>query len=207
MNKENQSNQHVPWNKGKLIGQKLPLKLKEIWAIRIRLQMDKNTRELALFNLAIDSKLRGCDLVKLKVCDIAQGSRVSSRAIVMQQKTHRPVQFEITEQTRDSLASWIYQGKLKSDDFLFPSRIHDSPHLSTRQYARIVELWVTSIGLDPAAYGTHTMRRTKATLVYRRTKNLRAVQLLLGHTKLESTVRYLGIEVDDALEISEQTEV
>ena len=77
MNKENQSNQHVPWNKGKLIGQKLPLKLKEIWAIRIRLQMDKNTRELALFNLAIDSKLRGCDLVKLKVCDIAQGSRVS----------------------------------------------------------------------------------------------------------------------------------
>ena len=145
--------------------------------------------------------------MKLKVCDIAQGSRVSSRAIVMQQKTHRPVQFEITEQTRDSLASWIYQGKLKSDDFLFPSRIHDSPHLSTRQYARIVELWVTSIGLDPAAYGTHTMRRTKATLVYRRTKNLRAVQLLLGHTKLESTVRYLGIEVDDALEISEQTEV
>ena len=203
----NQNNQQVPWNKGKLIGQKSPLKLKEIWGIRIHLQMDKNIRELALFNLAIDSKLRGCDLVKLKVCNVAQGNRVSSRAIVMQQKTHRPVQFEITEQTRDSLANWISQAKLKSDDYLFPSRVHDSPHLSTRQYARIVEHWVKSIGLDPAAYGTHTMRRTKATLVYRRTKNLRAVQLLLGHTKLESTVRYLGIEVEDALEISEQTEI
>jgi integrase len=202
-----QENKNVPWNKGKLIGQKLPLKLKEIWGIRIRLQMEKNSRELALFNLAIDSKLRGCDLVKLKAFDVAQGNRVSSRAIVMQQKTHRPVQFEITEQTRDSLANWISQAKLKSDDYLFPSRVHDSPHLSTRQYARIVEHWVKSIGLDPVAYGTHTMRRTKATLVYRRTKNLRAVQLLLGHTKLESTVRYLGIEVEDALEISEQTEI
>jgi integrase len=204
---ENQNGHHVPWNKGKLIGQKSPLKLKEIWAIRIRLQMAGNTRELALFNLAIDSKLRGCDLVKLRVCDVSQGNRVSSRAIVMQQKTHRPVQFEITEQTRESLESWINKAKLKSDQYLFPSRIHSSPHLSTRQYARIVEHWVMSIGLDKAAYGTHTMRRTKATLVYRRTKNLRAVQLLLGHTKLESTVRYLGIEVDDALEISEQTEI
>ncbi|MGJ0484799.1 MAG: tyrosine-type recombinase/integrase [Methylomicrobium sp.] len=197
----------VPGNKGKLIGQKSPLKLKEIWAIRIRLQMANNTRELALFNLAIDSKLRGCDLVKLRVCDVAQSGRVSSRAIVMQQKTQRPVQFEITEQTHDSLKGWISQAKLKPEQYLFPSRIHDSPHLSTRQYARIAEHWVTSIGLNPAAYGTHSMRRTKATLVYRRTKNLRAVQLLLGHTKLESTVRYLGIEVDDALEISEQTEI
>ncbi|OAI14157.1 integrase [Methylomonas lenta] len=207
MKQENKNVQHVPWNKGKLIGQKSPLKLKEIWSIRIRLQMAKNIRELALFNLAIDSKLRGCDLVKLKVCDVAQGGRVSSRAIIMQQKTQRPVQFEITEQTRDSLANWISQAQLKSDEYLFTSRIHTSPHLSTRQYARIVEHWVTSIGLDPSAYGTHTMRRTKATLVYRRTKNLRAVQLLLGHSKLESTVRYLGIEVDDALEISEQTEI
>ena len=185
-----QNNQQVPWNKGKLIGQKSPLKLKEIWEIRIRLQMAKNTRELALFNLAIDSKLRGCDLVKLRMMDVAQSNRVSSRAIIMQQKTHRPVQFEITEQTRNSLEAWISQAKLKSDQYLFPSRIHNSPHLSTRQYARIVEHWVKSIGLNPAAYGTHTMRRTKATLVYRRTKNLRAVQLLLGHSKLESTVRY-----------------
>ena len=185
-----QNNQQVPWNKGKLIGQKSPLKLKEIWEIRIRLQMAKNTRELALFNLAIDSKLRGCDLVTLRINDVAQSNRVSSRAIIMQQKTHRPVQFEITEQTRNSLEAWISQAKLKSDQYLFPSRIHNSPHLSTRQYARIVEHWVKSIGLNPAAYGTHTMRRTKATLVYRRTKNLRAVQLLLGHSKLESTVKY-----------------
>ena len=154
--------------------------------------MAKNTRELALFNLAIDSKLRGCDLVKLRVCDVAQSNRVSTRAMIMQQKTHRPVQFEITEQTRESVGAWISQAQLKSDQYLFPSRIHSSPHLSTRQYARIVDDWVKSIGLDPAVYGTHTMRRTKATLVYRKTKNLRAVQLLLGHTKLESTVRYYG---------------
>ena len=102
---------------------------------------------------------------------------------------------------------WIRQAGLKSEDFLFPSRIHGSPHLGTRQYARIVDGWVKELGLDPAEYGTHSMRRTEATLIYRRTKNLRAVQLLLGHSKLESTVRYLGIEVDDALEIAEQTEI
>lgn len=198
---------HEPWNKGKLIGQKAPLKLKEIWAIRVRLELSHRIRDLALFNLAIDSKLRACDLVKLKVRDISHGDRVTSRAIVMQQKTGRPVQFEITEQTRKSVAEWIKASELKSDHFLFPSRIHDSLHLSTRQYARIVNDWVEEIGLDPTSYGTHTMRRTKPTLIYRRTKNLRAVQLLLGHTKLESTVRYLGIEVDDALEMAEQTEV
>jgi integrase len=195
----------MPWNKGKLLGQKPPLKLKEIWAIRIRLQLDQRMRELALFNLAIDSKLRGCDLVGLRVHDVVQGSRVAPRAIVMQKKTQRPVQFEITEQTRDAVAAWLKEAHLKPDQFLFPSRVSKSPHLSTRQYSRIVEAWVASIGLDPAAYGTHSLRRTKATLIHRRTKNLRAVQLLLGHTKLESTVRYLGIEVDDALEIAEQT--
>lgn len=200
-------NRKAPWNKGKLVGQKLPLKLKEIWAIRIRLQLAKRVRELALFNLAIDSKLRGCDLVELHVRDIAQGNQVLQRAIIMQRKTHRPVQFELTEPTRDAVAAWILKAQLKSEQFLFPSRIHVSPHISTRQYAKIVGQWVDSIGLDHNAYGTHTMRRTKATLIYRRTKNLRAVQLLLGHTKLESTVRYLGIEVDDALAISEQTEV
>jgi len=201
------SHHHEPWNKGKLIGQKTPLKLKEIWAIRVRLELSQRTRDLALFNLAIDSKLRACDLVQLKVRDISHGDRITSRAIVMQQKTGRPVQFEITEQTRKSITDWIKASELKSDNFLFPSRIHDSLHLSTRQYARIVNDWVEEIGLDPTSYGTHTMRRTKPTLIYRRTKNLRAVQLLLGHTKLESTVRYLGIEVDDALEIAEQTEV
>ena len=196
-----------PWNKGRLIGQKLPLKLKEIWAIRIRLQLAERLRDLALFNLAIDSKLRGCDLVSLRVKDVAQGQSIFHRAIVMQQKTQRPVHFEITEQTRQSVLSWINHRKLTSSQHLFPSRVIDGGHLSTRQYARILSSWVKSISLDATAYGTHTMRRTKATLIYRRTKNLRAVQLLLGHTKLESTVRYLGIEVDDALEIAEQTEV
>jgi integrase len=104
------------------------------------------------------------------------------------------------------VSAWIASSQLKSEDFLFPSRIRSSPHLSTRQYARIVDSWVERLGLNVASYGTHTLRRTKATLIYRRTKNLRAVQLLLGHTKLESTVRYLGIEVDDALEMAEQTE-
>jgi integrase len=198
---------HIPWNKGKLVGQKAPLKLKDIWAIRVRLQIQNRTRELALFNLAIDSKLRFCDLVKLRVRDVCHGSVVATRAMVMQQKTQRPVQFEITEQTRESLLAWIRDANRRSDDYLFPSRIHGSPHLSTRQYARIVGGWVREIGLDSSAYGTHTMRRTKASLIYRRTKNLRVVQLLLGHTKLESTVRYLGIEVDDALEMAEQTEV
>ncbi|MGP5565444.1 tyrosine-type recombinase/integrase [Vreelandella alkaliphila] len=192
-----------PWNKGKLVGQKTPLRLRDIWAIRVRLQ----TRDLALFNLAIDSKLRGCDLVNLQIRDIAHGACISPRAIVMQQKTHRPVQFEITEQTRIAIIDWIQLAQLGSRDFLFPSRINSAKHLSTRQYARIVKAWVTEIGLDASIYGTHTMRRTKASLIYRRTKNLRAVQLLLGHTKLESTVRYLGIEVDDALEMAEQTEV
>jgi integrase len=125
----------------------------------------------------------------------------------MQQKTQRPVQFEITPATREALQKWIKQAQLRSEDFLFPSRLHESEHLGTRQYARILDGWVAELGLDPASYGTHSMRRTKATMIYRRTKNLRAVQLLLGHSKLESTVRYLGIEVDDALELSEQTEI
>ena len=197
----------APWNKGKLVGQKAPFKLKEIWAIRVRLQLYERIRDLALFNLAIDSKLRACDLVRLRVRDVSHGDRVGARAIVMQQKTQRPVQFELTEQTRQAVTDWVRRAGLRSDDYLFPSRVHESPHLSTRQYARIVDGWVRDIGLEPAAYGTHTLRRTKASLIYRRTKNLRAVQLLLGHTKLESTVRYLGIEVDDALEMAEQTEV
>ena len=196
-----------PWNKGKIVGQKAPFKPKDIWALRVRFQMENRIRELALFNLGIDSKLRGCDLVSLKVRDVSHGDQIASRAVVMQHKTQRPVQFEITPGTRESLLKWIKLAGLKSEDFLFPSRIHSSPHLGTRQYARILEHWVVELGLDPADYGTHSMRRTKATLIYRRTKNLRAVQLLLGHSKLESTVRYLGIEVDDALEISEQTEI
>ncbi|MBI5041382.1 MAG: tyrosine-type recombinase/integrase, partial [Gammaproteobacteria bacterium] len=178
---------HVPWNKGKLIGQKAPLKLKDIWAIRIHLKMANRTRDLALFNLAIDSKLRGCDLVKLRVRDISHGDHIARRATVMQQKTQQPVQFEITEQTRDTLSEWIKQVGLTASDYLFPSRYPDSPHIKTRQYARIVNGLVTEIGLDASDYGTHSLRRTKVFLIYRRTKNLRAIQLLLGHTKLEST--------------------
>lgn len=199
--------QHVPWNKGKLFGQKAPLRLRDIWAIRVRLQLGVRIRDLALFNLAIDSKLRACDLVKIKVRDISHGTHIGARAITMQQKTHRPVQLEITEPTRDSVRAWIKVAGLQAEDYLFPSRLHSSPHLSTRQYARIVHQWVSTIGLEDCAYGTHTMRRTKASLIYRRTKNLRAVQILLGHSKLESTVRYLGIEVEDALEMAEQTDV
>ena len=186
------------WNKGKLVGQKTPFKLKEIWAIRVRLQLAGRHREVALFNLALDSKLRACDLVKLRVRDVCHGQAVASRTIVLQQKTHRPVQFEITEPTREAVSAWIGHAGLSPESSLFPSRLHGSTHLSTRQYARIVDSWVRQLGLDKASYGTHTLRRTKATLIYRRTKNLRAVQLLLGHTKLESTVRYLGIEVNDA---------
>ncbi len=197
----------TPWNKGKLVGQKAPLKLKEIWAIRVRLQVYRRTRELALFDLGIDSKLRACDLLKLEVRDVCHGERIAARAIVVQQKTSRPVQFEITESTRTALTDWIRLSGLASENFLFPSRVRASPHLSIRQYTRMVDSWVKKIGLDPAAYGTHSIRRTKPSLIYRRTKNPRAVQLLLGHTKLESTVRYLGIEVEDALELAEQTEV
>jgi integrase len=195
------------WNKGKLVGQKAPLRLRDIWAIRVRLQLRNKQRDLALFNLAIDSKLRACDLVQLRVRDVAHGEHIAKRAIVLQQKTQRPVQFEITEQTRLALGAWMARMPLQPQSYLFPSRLHDSPHLSTRQYARIVDQWISDVGLDVSAYGTHSMRRTKASLIYRRTKNLRAVQLLLGHSKLESTVRYLGIEVDDALEMAEQTEV
>ncbi len=195
------------WNKGKLVGQKRPLKLEEMWSIRIRLELAEKTRELALFNLAIDSKLRACDLVKLKVGDLSQGGRVQSRVLIIQQKTGRPVQFEITKKARQSLEGWILQAGLKDEEYVFSSRMKASPHITTRQYARIVKRWIMSIGLDPAPYGTHSLRRTKATLIYRQTKNLRAIQLLLGHATLESTVRYLGVEVTDALEMAEHMDI
>lgn len=204
---DNDPSKHIPWNKGKLLGQKPPLKLKQIWSIRIRLQISNRVRDLALFNLAIGCKLRSCDLLKLRVLDIANGINVLKRAMVIQQKTQSSVQFEITAQTREAISKWIDHAELSRDNFLFKSRANASKHISTRQYSRIVKSWLCEIGLDPSSYGTHSLRRTKATLIYRRTKNLRAVQLLLGHTKLESTVRYLGIEVDDALEMAELTEV
>ena len=198
---------HPPWNKGKLVGQKAPLKLQQIWAIRTRLEMEHRIRDLALFNLAIDSKPRSCDLLALKVRDIAHGNSISKRAIILQKKTKQTVQFEITEQTRNAVSDLIELENLGPEDYLFRSPRNHGAHLTTRHYGRLVNYWVESIGLDHTEYGTHSLRRTKPTLVYRRTKNLRAVQLLLGHRNLESTVRYLGIEVDDALEMSEQTEV
>lgn len=188
-------------------GAKLALKPVHVWGIRIRLQVALKARDLALFDLALDSKLRGCDLVGLKVSDLMSRSGVRSRVMILQRKTGRPVQFEVTEQTRRSVASWIEKKALGLDDWLFPSRSKPAAHLSTRQYARLVDGWVTLIGLDAVAYVTHSMRRTKVSLLYKKTGNLRACQLLLGHTKLESTVRYLGVEVDDALELSESLEL
>lgn len=208
MNSQPNPSQHAaPWNKGKLSGQKLPLRLQDIWAIRVRLQLNGKARELALFDLGLDSKLRACDLLKIRLSDISTNGVIGSRACVMQQKTQRPVQFELTEPTRIAVAAWVAQAQLSPAAHLFPSRTRRSLHLSTRQYSRIVHRWVEAIGLPTAAYGTHSMRRTKVTLIYRKTQNLRAIQLLLGHTKLESTVRYLGVEVGDALAISEQIEI
>jgi len=198
---------HVPWNKGKIIGQKPPLKPQEIWSIRVLLKIQGRIRDLALFNLAIDSKLRACDLVKLRTGDVIHGETVMPRASVVQQKTGQPVRFEITEQTREAVQHWVSSATLHGDTWLFYSRTRPGAHITTRQYARIVKGWVSMIDLDPSIYGTHSIRRTKASLIYKRTKNLRAVQLLLGHTKLESTVRYLGVEVDDALEMAEHTEI
>ena len=197
-----------PWNKGRLIGQKRPLKPKDVWTIRVRLQLEGRKRDLAMFNLAVDSKLRGCDLVRLKIDDVSAGGRVRDRATVIQKKTGRPVQFEITEQTRVAVGEWLAAVDAREGRYLFPSRLRGKPHLSTRQYARIVHRWADRAGLDSSVYGTHSLRRTKPAQIYKKTGNLRAVQLLLGHTKLESTVRYLGIEVvDDALAISEQVEL
>ena len=199
--------QDCPWNKGQLIGQKRPLKPKDVWAIRVRLELSGKRRDLALFDLAIDSKLRACDLVRLKIQDVYVGDRARGRATVIQKKTNRAVQFEITGQTRAALQAWIKSCGRNQGDYLFPSRIGARDHISIRQYARLVHKWVMAAGLDSVIFGTHSMRRTKAAQIYRKTGNHRAVQLLLGHTKLESTVRYLGIEVDDALSISEQVEI
>jgi integrase len=196
----------VPWNKGKLIGPRPPLRQKHVWAIRTRLQMEREIRDLALFNLAIDSKLRGCDIVAVKVDDVAPNGYAIERTMVRQKKTGRPVRFELTEQTRQAIDDYLRAAGKKPGDFLFSGR-RPGQSMTTRQYARLLADWLIAIGLDPRVYGTHSLRRTKVTLIYRRTGNLRAVQLLLGHTKIESTVRYLGIEVDDALAISEQVEI
>ena len=197
----------IPWNKGKLIGAKPPLRPKHVWSIRTKLQVEGRTRDLAMFNLAIDSKLRGCDVVALRVEDIAPSGYTVDRATVRQKKTGRPVRFELTEQTRQAVDDYIRGASTKPGEFLFTGRRGAGRSITPRQYARLVSDWIGTVGLDAKLFGTHSLRRTKATLIYRRTGNLRAVQLLLGHTKIESTVRYLGIEVDDALTIAEQVDV
>jgi integrase len=197
----------VPWNKGKLTGAKPPLRPKHVWSIRTRLQIEGRARDLAMFNLAIDSKLRGCDVVAIRVEDVAAGGSTADRATVRQKKTGRPVRFELSEQTRQAVDDYLKATGKRPGEFLFTGRRGPDRNMTTRQYARLVSEWIRSVGLDPRLFGTHSLRRTKATLIYRRTGNLRAVQLLLGHTKIESTVRYLGIEADDALAIAEQVDV
>jgi integrase len=197
----------APWNKGKLTGARPPLRPKHVWSIRTKLLVEERTRDLAMFNLAIDSKLRGCDLVAVKVEDIAPNGYSLDRATVRQKKTGQPVKFELTEQTRRAVDDYVRDAGKRPGEYMFPSRRDSERSMTTRQYARLVCEWIASIGLDPHHFGTHSLRRTKASLIYRRTGNLRAVQLLLGHTKIESTVRYLGIDVEDALAIAEQVDV
>jgi integrase len=195
------------WNAGKKVGTKRPLTQKQIWAIRFFLDREQRMRDRALFDLAIDSKLRGCDLVKIKIGDLVAGPDIRTRAIVTQQKTGRPVQFELTGDVRASLLAWLERRGGTLDDHAFPSRVDHTHHMSTRQYARLVDEWVTAVGLRREEYGTHSLRRTKASMIYKATGNLRAVQILLGHTKIENTVRYLGVDIEDALLLSERTEI
>ena len=195
------------WNAGKMVGAKRPLTQKQIWAIRFFLDREGRLRDRALFDLALDSKLRGCDLVKIKIGDVVSGSEIRTRSIVIQQKTGRPVRFELTADVRASLLAWLERRGGSVDDYAFPSRVDRSGHLSTRQYARLVDEWVKAIGLRCAEYGTHSLRRTKAAMIYRATGNIRAIQILLGHTKIENTVRYLGVDIEDALLLAERTEI
>lgn len=196
-----------PWNIGQIVGAKPPFKPKHVWAIRHHLKTGRRVRDLALFNCALDAKLRACDLVKLRVSDVMPGGSFRDRATVIQQKTGRPVPFELTEPTRDALVAWLAKRGKRRDDWLFPSRSRPGDHITTRQYSRLVDQWVSAIGLEPKAFGTHSLRRTKVALLYKQTGNLRACQLLLGHRKIESTVRYLGIDVDDALALSIQADL
>ncbi len=195
------------WNRGRIIGQKRPLLPKHVWAIRVRLELAGAVRDLALFNLAVDSKLLGCDLVTLRVSDVFASGAIKERVSILQSKTKTPVRFEISEGTSKSLFEWITHPSMIGHEFLWPGRFHDRLHISTRQYVRLLKEWVKSIGLEPSAYGTHSMRRTKVAQIYKKTGNLRAVQLLLGHTKMDSTVRYLGVDLEDALSISESVEI
>ncbi|WP_435655505.1 tyrosine-type recombinase/integrase [Brucella pituitosa] len=195
------------WNAGRKVGVKKPLKQCQIWAIRFFLDSVGRMRDRALFDLAIDSKLRGCDLVKIKIGTLVMGQEIRTRSMIIQQKTGRPVEFEITPDVRASLLAWLERRGVTVDDYACPSRVDHSDHLSTRQYARMVDEWLTAIGLRREDYGTHSLRRTKAAIIYKATGNLRAIQILFGHTKIENTVRYLGVDIEDALELAEHTDI
>lgn len=186
------------------IGQKRPLLPKQVWAIRARLEIVWNLRDLALFNLAIDSRLRGCDLVRLMVTDLVKDGWDRERVSIVQRKTNKPVQFELTENTRDSVSTWVQSADMIECRITFARRSNNRWHVSTRQCGQFVRKWVTAIGLEPSGYSTHSMRRTKAAEIYCKTGILCAVQLLLGHTKVDSTVRYLGVELEDASSVAER---
>lgn len=196
-----------PWNEGYLVGAKRALKQQQVWAIRFWLDQHRRLRDRALFDFAIDSKLRGCDVVRVRTGDVVSGGRVRDRATIIQQKTKRPVQFELMETARKTMRAWLERRGGTLNDYVFPSRNDYMAHMSTRQYARLVHEWVVGIGLQAQEYGTHSLRRTKASGIYKATGNLRAVQILLGHVKIDSTVRYLGVDIKDALELAERTEV
>ena len=193
--------------KGKVVGPKRPFRAGDVWEIRQYLKIMGRTRDLALFNLGIDSKLRACDLLDLRLMDIGTTNTVFPQATVIQKKTEAAVTFEITGTTRESVLAWINAAGLEESDYLWTSRNSGSSRLSMRQYSRIIKQFAAIVGADPSTYATHSIRRTKVTLIYRQTQNLRACQLLLGHKKIENTVRYLGLEMDDALKISRDIDI
>ena len=193
--------------KGKQVGPKRPFTSGHVWETRQYLKLKGRIRDLALFNLGIDSKLRACDLLDIQVSDISSGTTVFQQATIVQKKTEVPVTFEIGEATRMSVQAWIEKAKLASGDFLWRSRNGKSRRLSMSQYSRIIKQFAKVVGADPTTYATHSIRRTKVTLIYRKTQNLRVCQLLLGHKKIENTVRYLGLELDDALKISRDIDI
>ena len=148
------SRSRVPWNKGKLTGAKPPLRPKHVWSIRTKLQIEGRARDLAMFNLAIDSKLRGCDVVAIRVVDVAASGYTADRATVRQKKTGRPVRFELSEQTRQAIDDYLKAANKRPGEFLFTGRRGANASITTRQYARLVSQWIESIGLDPRLFGT-----------------------------------------------------
>jgi site-specific recombinase XerC len=192
------------WNAGRTLGAKRALMAQQVWAIWLWLDREGRVRDRAMFDLAVDSSCAAATSWRLG-SSISSAGAGSARAIVVQ--TGRPVQFELLDPARGSILIWPDWRRGTLDEFAFPSRTDRAAHISTRQYARLVDEWVTGIGLRSEDYGTHSLRRTKAAIIYKQTGNLRAVQILLGRTKIESTGRYLGVDVEDALMLAEGIEV